>query len=238
MDGASHPHITHFPDLAQGSEEWLEARRGIITASEVKLIMTPTLKPANNEKTRAHLYELLAQRISGFVEPTYIGDDMLRGQDDEIYACQAYAENFAPVEECGFIVNDRWGFRIGYSPDRLVGSDGLIEAKSRRQKYQVQTMIDHVATGCATIPDDYILQCQTGLLVSERKWLDFISYSGGLPMIVIRVWPDDKIQAAIIAAAEEFEHQIATKLGAYQAALSSGARLVPTERRLVQEMYL
>ncbi len=72
--------ITYYPDLIQGSDEWKSARCGLLTASEMKLIITPTtLKIASNDKERAHLYELLAQRITRYVEPSYISDDMLRG---------------------------------------------------------------------------------------------------------------------------------------------------------------
>lgn len=224
--------ITYHPQVTQGTDEWLAMRCGLLTASEMKLIVTPTLKVASNEKERAHLYELLAQRVTRYVEPMYVSDDMLRGQEDEFYARQAYAEKHAPVEECGFITNDRWGFTVGYSPDGLVGPDGLIECKSRRQKYQVQTIIENVTGG--TIPADYLIQCQTGLLVSEREWLDFISYSGGLPMAVVRVWPDDAVQGAIIEAAAAFEARLQEKLAIYHAA---SAGLIPTERRIEQEMY-
>lgn len=224
-------HMTYYPELIQGSDEWLAARCGLLTASEMKLILTPTLKIANNEKTRAHVYELLAQRISSHVEPTFIGDDMLRGMEDEIYAREIYAEKISPVTEMGFIANGKWGFTLGYSPDGLIGEDGAIEIKSRRQKYQVQTIAE------AEVPDDYMLQLQTGLLVSERKWIDFISYSGGLPMVVIRVHPIPEVQRAILGAAAEFEATIKQKLAAYQAALSSNARLIPTERRNYTEMF-
>jgi len=228
------PHITYHANLEQGSDAWLEARRGILTASEMKLILTPTLKVANNDKTRTHLWELLAQRISGFVEPQYVGDAMLRGQEDEFYARQKYAEHIAPVEEVGFITNSRWGFTIGYSPDGLVGQDGLIECKSRVQKYQIQTIVENVTAD--TAPDEYMMQLQTGMLVSERKWIDFISYSGGLPMAVIRVYPDPVIQEAIIEAATEFEMKIEKNRGAFHAAFSSGARLYPTERTIYEDI--
>jgi hypothetical protein len=198
----------------------------------MKLILTPTLKVASNDKERAHLYELLAQRISRFVEPSYIGDDMLRGMEDEIEARSLYAEHFAPVEEVGFITNDKWGFTLGYSPDGLVGDDGLIECKSRRQKFQIETIISRA------VPADYALQLQTGLLVSERAWCDFISYSGGLPMAVIRVFSDEVMQDAILSAAEAFEARISEKLAAYQDALASDARLIPTTRRIEMEMMV
>jgi len=195
-------------NFEQGTDEWHAARCGLLTASEVKLILTPTLKIADNDKTRTHVYELAAQRITGYTEPTYIGDDMLRGMDDEIDARIAYSKNRSEITECGFITNDEWGFTLGYSPDGLVGDDGLTECKSRRQKYQVQTIAEHVLTGGASIPVDYVLQCQTGLLVTKRKWLDFISYCGGMPMVIIRVFPDPVIQAAIIDAATKFEAKV------------------------------
>ncbi|EPY03528.1 lambda exonuclease family protein [Magnetospirillum fulvum] len=230
--------ITYHRELYQGSEEWHAARCGILTASEMKLIVTPTMKVASNEKERAHLYELLAQRITKYVEPRYIGDDMMRGHEDEVYARAAYADKFGvEVEEVGLITNDRWGFTLGYSPDGLVGNDGLIEIKSRRQKFQVETIIENVgADQSETIPADFVIQVQTGLLVSERKWLDFISYSGGLPMATIRVHPDPKIQDAILAAATAFESRLAVKLAAYHDAVRSNPRLVPTERRIELEI--
>lgn len=223
--------ITYHASLIQGSDEWHAARCGLLTASEMKLILTPTLKPASNDKERAHLYELLAQRITRYVEPSYISDDMLRGINDEAEAAQIYAEKYAPVTECGFITNDSFGFTIGFSPDRLVGDDGLIECKSRKQKFQAETII----TG--EVPQEYVLQCQTGLLVSGRKWVDFISYCGGMPMVTIRVFPDPVVQAAILAAATEFESRLAAKLAAYNERLASGIRLVPTERKIIQEIF-
>lgn len=225
--------IIYHPEVTQGSDEWLAMRCGLLTASEMKHVITPTLKAANNADTRSHVYELLAQRVTNYVEPVYISTDMLRGQEDEFYARQVYTEHYAPVEQVGFITNDRWGFTIGYSPDGLVGKDGLIEIKSRRQKYQVQTIIENLTGG--TIPADYVMQCQTGLLVSEREWLDFISYSGGLPMAVVRVWPDDAVQGAIIEAAAAFEAKLAECLEIYR---SASVGLIPTERRIEQEMFV
>lgn len=230
------PHITIHRDLIQGSEEWLEARRGMLTASEMHLILTPTLKKASNKEERLHLYELAAQRISEFVEPQYVSDSMLRGQVEEVEARREYAAHFAPVEEVGFVVNRRWGFPIGCSPDGLVGDDGLIEVKSRCQKYQVQTIVEHVPAG--TIPADFVLQCQTALLVTERDWLDFISYCGGLPMAVIRVWPDEAVHAVIVEAATAFEERMAVKLAIWLDTLDSPARLIPTERMMEQEMVI
>ena len=224
--------IIYHESVIQGSAEWLAMRAGLITASEMRLILTPTLKIASNDKERSHLFELLAQRITGYVEPRYIRDDMLRGHDDEIEARNLYAKTYAPVQEVGFITNDKFGFTIGYSPDGLVGTDGLIEAKSRRQKFQIETIT------ADEIPSEHMLQLQTGLLVSERKWIDFISYSGGLPMWTKRVEPIAEYQDAIIDAAAKFEARLSENMAAYRDMLASDARLIPTERRIEQEMFV
>lgn len=223
--------ITIHRDLIQGSDEWLAARCGLLTASEMNLIITPTLRVANNDKERGHLYELLAQRITGHVEPAYVSDDMLRGQVDEIAARDLYAQHYAPVDEVGFITRDFGGVVIGYSPDGVVGDDGLIECKSRRQKFQVQTIV------CDAVPDEYLIQIQTGLLVTGRQWLDFISYSGGLPMSPLRVYPNKLVQDAILEAAFAFEGRLLEARHKYEAAIAA-RRFIPTERRVEQEMVI
>lgn len=212
--------------LIQGSDHWYKLRRGILTASEMKLIITAKkLEYAENDDSRSHLDELAAQRTTDYTEPTYIGKDMIRGQEDESRARETYDEEYEPVTEVGFITNDKWGFTIGYSPDGLVGDDGQIECKSACQYIQFNTIKKKA------IPDKHILQVQTGLLVSGRKWCDFISYSGGMPMITLRIYPDEKMQAAIVIAATKFEEKLRESLKQYNDVLADPAnRLVKTER--------
>ncbi len=223
--------IRYFPEIEQGSDEWLAVRRGILTASEMKKIITPGGKQADNETSRRHVLEMLAQRITGHVEPQYISDDMLRGHEDEILARAKYAEHYAPVTECGFVTRDFGGFVLGYSPDGLVLDDGQIEIKSRRQKYQVETIL------ADEVPAEYMLQIQAGLLVTGRRWLDFISYSAGLPMFVKRVWPDELTQEAIVTAAHAFEQRKQIALEKYGRMLAAMPVLIPTERTIEQEIF-
>lgn len=227
--------VTYHPEVDQGSAEWLAMRCGLLTASAMRHIITPTLKTANNDKTRAHLYELLAQRITQYVEPAYLSDDMLRGMSDEVDARILYDAKIAPVTSCGFITSDKWGFTIGYSPDGLVGEGGLIEVKSRRQRFQTETILQAASDGMP--PTDYMLQLQTGLLVSERSWIDFISYCGGMPMLVLRVYPDERIQSAIVEAATDFHERLDDAEKHYRAGLI-GLRTFPTERKIEMEMQL
>lgn len=212
-----------YKDLEQGSDEWLEARRGILTASEMSLAITPTGKIANNDKVRQHAYELAAQRITGHVEPAYVSDDMLRGMYDEITARELYQDHTGlKVEEVGFITEGGWGFDLGYSPDGLVGDDGLIEIKSRRQKYQFQTIAND------EVPSEYMAQLQTALLVSGRKWIEFVSYSAGMPLYIKRVTSDEEYQDKIIEAAVGFEEKINTLIGSYY---ENSKGLMQTERK-------
>lgn len=225
--------ITYYPRIVQGSDEWHAQRCGLLTASEMHLILTPTLKVAKNEKTRAHLYELLAQRVTNYVEPRYVSDDMLRGHDDELAARQYYHENHAPVTECGFVTRTFDGVTVGYSPDGLVGDDGLLECKSRRQKFQVQTFIEWRKNG--SIPADYLLQVQTGLFVTQREWIDLASYCGGMPTCVIRVYPKPDVQSAIKTASIEFECDLIDAMTVYSEATKD---LKPSERRITGEMFV
>lgn len=221
--------------LLQGSAEWFAARCGLLTASEMKLIITPKkLEYAQNDKEKSHVYELAAQRISQYVEPTYIGDDMLRGQDEESFAREAYRENYGDIEEVGFITNDKFGFTIGYSPDgKIAGKSAGIEAKSRRQKFQIETIANK------KMPDDFLIQVQTGLLVAEWEFIDFISYHGGLPMCTIRIWPDTMIQAAIVKTATIFEEKLRKVVKDYADALADKAnRFIATERREMGDIKL
>lgn len=223
-----------YRELEQGTDEWRAARCGLLTASEMKLIITPSkLQYASNDKERAHVYELAAQRVTKHVEPAYMNDDMLSGIDDEVYAREEYRKHYGDVQQVGFITNDKWGFTLGYSPDGLVGKDGVMEVKSRRQKYQLETIID------IAVPSEHTIQIQTGLLVSERSWCDYVSYCGGMPMATIRVAADAAVQAAILTAAEQFHKRLEMAVESYTNRVSRKMlRLVPTERRVEQEMVI
>lgn len=223
--------VTEYPDVEQGSDEWLAQRRGIVTASVVgQLVTAKTLKIAANDKSRAIVAQLVAERITGYTDPTYVSDDMLRGADDEVRARDLYAEFYKrPVREVGFILRTEDTWKLGYSPDGLVDGEGLIEVKAPRAKGHLSTIL------ASEVPAEHMAQCQAGLLVTGREWLDFISYSGGMPMWHKRVRPDPVWQDAIVTAVEQFE-TTATEMIAEYAALTDG--LPPTKRLVYQDMVI
>jgi len=209
-------------ELIQGSDEWHDARRGIVTASVVGQLITPkTIKPAANMESRALAALLVSERITGWTDDTYVSDDMMRGHMVEPIVRDLYSRHYAPVTETGFMTRDDWGFTIGFSPDGLVSDDGLIEVKSRRPKRHLADIL------ADQVPLENMAQIQCGLLVSGREWCDYLSFSGGMPLWPKRVYPDQRWFDAILAAVEAFETTAAQMIANYKQAV---AGLPMTER--------
>lgn len=222
MSTQTKPNLQVFNDVEQGTDRWHELRRGIVTASVVDLLITTkTLKPAANDTSRSLTAHLAAERITGYTEPTFVSADMERGNFDEPFARDLYSETYAPVTQTGFMIRDDWGFKIGYSPDGLVGDDGLIEIKSRRQKIHLKTIL------ADEVPAENMAQIQCGLLVSGRSWCDYLSYCGGMPMWPKRVLPDERWFDAILEAVSGFEANAEQMIATYNAAIEG---LPQTER--------
>jgi hypothetical protein len=169
----------------------------------------PVYSVADNDTSRGLTLTLAAERITGWTEDTPMSRDMYRGVWSEPFARDLYAEHYAPVREVGFMRRDEDGWTLGYSPDGLVGDDGLIEIKAPRSKTQLLTAITD------EVPAHYMPQCQAGLFVSGRKWLDFVSYVGGMHIYVKRVTPDPMWFAAIEAACRNFETNVAALVADY-----------------------
>lgn len=211
-------------EIDQRTPEWFEQRRGMVTASVVgKLVTAKTVKVASNDESRGLCAQLTAERVNGWSDdPMFTSADMERGIEHEPVAREKYAERIdAPVKTVGFMVRDDWGYSIGYSPDALVGDDGLLEIKCPRAKGHLTTVVTGV------VPAHHMAQLQCGLLVSGRKWIDFVSFCAGMPMFVKRVTPDPRWQEAIVEAVAAFEQASADLASAFFAAADG---LPPTER--------
>lgn len=224
--------LTIHKELEQGSDDWLQARCGVMSASIMNDILTPTLKTSNNDKTRSAVYEVACQRVTKYVEPQFWTDSMIRGHDDEIVARDLYSHNYEPVEEVGGMVREFSFGKVWYSPDGLVWDDGLIEVKSRRQGLHFKTISE------GQVPKEHILQCQAALLISGRKWIDYISICRGMPLFVKRIEPDHQYQDAILSACEEFENKVSEVTMSYRANMINQPVVIETEREEeAQEVY-
>jgi YqaJ-like viral recombinase domain len=194
--------LHEYPDVEQGSEQWHDLRRGIVTASTIKsLITAKTVQVASNIESRSLTATLVAERVNGWTDDTFVSFDMMMGHVAEPIVRDLYAKHYSvKVDECGFMVReDDRGYKFGYSPDGLVLDVGCLEIKSRHPK-------EHVATVLANeVPAEHMAQCQGGLFASNREWCDFISYSPGMALWVKRVFPDPEWFLAIDAALVAFE---------------------------------
>lgn len=189
-----------YRELIQGSDEWLDARAGLVTASTVGKLLTSTGKVANNDTARSLTDTLVAERLTGRVEYVHPTRDMERGTILEDTSRELYAElTGTEVDQIGFARIDTDTYSLGASPDGLCGPDGGWESKSPKAKTHIRTVLED------KVPPVYMPQVQACLLVFQRDWWDFTSYVPGLPLFVKRVYPDQEWRASIIAAVEKFE---------------------------------
>ena len=169
-------------DCLQGSPEWFLARCGIPTASNFDKIVDTSGKPS--KQRRKYLYQLAGEKITGKPEETYQNAAMLRGTQMEGEARSFYElTNGEKVVQVGFCSSEGKAI-YGASPDGFVGDDGGVEIKCP----MISTHVGYLLDG--NLPTDYFQQVQGGLLVTGRKWCDFISYYPGIDPLVVRVFPD------------------------------------------------
>jgi len=202
--------LTIYNDLEQGTDEWLQARCGILTASVIGQLITPSLGIADNETSRRLIRKLAAERITGHPITTYPTKAMQRGTLLEPWARDAYAEYMGvAVTEVGFMRLDTEDGSLGYSPDGLVKDDGLIEIKCPSPETHIETILTD------EVPAGYMGQVQAGLFVSERDWIDFVSYCPGANTYVTRVFPSAEWRAVIADVVQVAEDRIDTLVNTY-----------------------
>lgn len=201
-------------DCVQYSPEWWEVRCGIPTASAFDRIITAvTGKPSS--AARAYMCELAAD-IACLTPNFFTERDnrpksyaMENGTNTEPEARRFYEmEREAEVRQVGFILSDCG--RYGCSPDGLVGEDGGLELKCPLLKTQAEYLLDG-----PVLPVAYKPQVHGSLIVTGRKWWDFLSYSPGLPPLLVRVEPDkytDTLRKILEDFCAEYDRVLA-KLG-------------------------
>jgi len=185
-------------NLIQGSAEWLQARLGKITASSSQSLMAAK---GLGKGAETYALELIAEIITE--EPKYVPVtwQMEHGHEYEPVAREIYELNRnVTVKQVGGIQYDD---SIWYSPDGLVGDDGLIEIKCP-QPLQHLRILTHDG-----LMDEYYHQIQFGLYASGRAWCDWISYQPNFPddksFKVIRVERDEDYIRLLDKRIQEFK---------------------------------
>lgn len=171
-------------DIEQGSPEWHQLRAGIVTCSNLECLLVNGKGPGGfGAAALTYMNTIIGEAITGESADTFSGNRHTeRGHEQESVAGELYeAREDAEIDRVAIILNHG----IGYSPDGLIGADGLIEIKTKLPKFQVDVIL------AKEIPKEHVAQCQGGLWVSEREWIDFISYWPGMPMFVKRAYRDE-----------------------------------------------
>lgn len=171
-------------EIEQGSPEWLALRLGIPTASMFECLLVNGKGEAGfGAGALTYMDQLIGERITGeAAELPFSTSATERGHELEQVARDLHmATCDLPTERVAIILNHG----AGYSPDGLIGNDGLIEIKTKLPKFQVGVIL------AGEIPKEHAAQCQGGLWLAEREWIDFVSYWPGMPLFVKRAYRDE-----------------------------------------------
>jgi putative phage-type endonuclease len=167
-------------NVEQGTKEWFDLRKGLLTASHAQAIA------ANGKGLITYVKEKMCEVYSTAEKETYSNKAMENGVELEEYAAIAYEfETGRETERIGFV---KYNDYIGASPDRIVGDDGLVEIKCPSDKTFFNLLLDN------KIDSKYMWQMQMQMLITERKWCDYVVYNPNFDksLVIIRVLPDEK----------------------------------------------
>jgi putative phage-type endonuclease len=170
-------------DVEQRSDEWFEARKGHLTASQFGDWLTKTGKVA--EKARLAAASKCLAELAGYPDPPpFETDDMRRGVALEPEARDAFQIHTGlEVDEIGFAKSNHGYF--GCSPDGLILSDGHgLEIKCPRPS----KLIQYCASG--ELPEEYKAQVHGSMAVTGAKAWHFFAYHPGFPFFHILVKRD------------------------------------------------
>ena len=180
-------------NVAQKSEAWYSIRNGKITASNADRLLTPA-------KRKTYAIDLLAEQKSEYIPEGFTSLAMSWGIENEDNAIAWYElETGNVVEKVGFCLHNDYDL-IGCSPDGFSGSEGLIEIKCPNSKAHIEYRLEG-------IPKDYFAQVQFQMMVTGRKWCDFVSFDPRMPFYdrgyIERVHACEKTQSDLMNGALE-----------------------------------
>lgn len=193
--------------MKQGTEEWFAARLGIPTASRFGDIMANGRGGQPSASRKNYMAQLLLERLTGTRQETFQSTAMLWGTEQEPFAREAYeAASGELVEECGLVTFEEGRGMVGASPDGLVGEDGLLEIKCPEPAQSLQNALDGL------YHEKYKWQVQGQLLVTGRKWCDFVVFDPRLPEQMqyhcTRIAADNKALDELAAGLDAFINEL------------------------------
>ncbi|HDY86625.1 MAG TPA: exonuclease, partial [bacterium] len=165
------------------------ARAGIPSSSNFDKIVTT--KGVASKSAQKYMYQLAGEKITGLKAETYQSKIMEQASITEGEARDFYElVNDVKINQVGFCYRDDRKL-YGASPDGLIGDDGLVEIKCPLLSTHVGYLLE------AKLPTDYFQQVKGQLLVTGRKWVDFVSYYPGIKPLMVRVVRDEGFIASL-----------------------------------------
>lgn len=196
-------------DCKQGSGEWLSARAGVFTASELDNLITPEWKKRTGQTPETYILRKLTEKLVGPLRDASSWA-MEQGSilEKEAIPWLEFTHGLK-VDRIGFITSDDG--LCGCSPDGIIGDDGGVEAKCP----QPETHLKYLLNG--GVPKEYLAQVHGSMFVTGRPWWIFLSYSRQFPPYLVRVERDEKIIAAIKSAVDDAIAEFQSKLAKIKA---------------------
>lgn len=196
--------------VEQGTEAWLNARCGWITASRFKDVMSNGRGSAPSKTAESYMDELVAERLTNKPASTLKTYAMEWGNQWEPVAREAYEQQTGnTVATVGFRKIE--GHLIGGSADGLVGTDGIIEIKCPLTFGPHLRVVESM-----TVPDEHFEQIQGYMWILNRQWCDFISYHSDFPerfrLMVIRMQADAAYHKELESRVFQFEARLKERL--------------------------
>lgn len=187
--------------MEQGTQEWLDARMGVVTASAMAKIITPATGKISKQ-ARKYAFQLVYEQAGGIPAEGASNAFMQRGSLMEHQAVAWYEfERGVDTGKVGFVMRD--DRRVGCSPDRLVGANGLLEIKVPSGPVHLQYL-----SGDESVMEEYRCQCQGQLWVTEREWIDTLSYSPLFQKALRRHTRDETFIGQMAQAVEQFLNMV------------------------------
>jgi putative phage-type endonuclease len=179
----------------QGTKEWFDARSGRVTASHINEIMAYSSNGAPTEKRITYRTQLIAEMLTGLTTDHFVSEAMKWGIAQEALAATEYELGTdEDVRTVGFVYHPTIE-RAGASPDRMVGTDGLLEVKCPNTSTHLKWILD------GSVPEQHRGQMYFQMRCCERKWCDFMSFDSRLPRryqkFIRRLYADEVRMSAI-----------------------------------------
>ncbi len=183
-------------NVRQGSSEWLDARLGLPTASAFHNLITPRTRQPSKSADR-YLHRLLAEHQLGRPLDDASSLWMERGNEMEQEAVRLYEfQHDIDTEVVGFVLRDDG--RVGCSPDRFVGDNGILEIKVPSAEVHAGYLMG------VSLEDVYRPQVQGMLWVCERQWADLMAYNPEMRPALVRVERDEEFIEALAEIVDSF----------------------------------